>query len=43
MKPHIYKQIALPLMIFTDQPNLSVNNGVHVSLHPNYHLQSCTL
>ena len=26
-------------MIFTDQPNLSVNSGVHGSLHPNCHHQ----
>ena len=25
--------------IFTDQPNLSVNSGVHASLHPNCHHQ----
>ena len=26
-------------LIFTDQPNLSVNPGVHASLHPNCHHQ----
>ena len=26
-------------LIFTDQPKLSVNSGVHASLHPNYHHQ----
>ena len=26
-------------LIFTDQPNLSVNSGVHASLHPNCHHQ----
>ena len=26
-------------LIFTDQPNLSVNSGVHTSLHPNCHHQ----
>ena len=26
-------------LIFTNQPNLSVNSGVHVSLHPNCHHQ----
>ena len=26
-------------LIFTDQPKLSVNSGVHGSLHPNYHHQ----
>ena len=26
-------------LLFTDQPNLSVNSGVHASLHPNYHHQ----
>ena len=26
-------------LVFTDQPNLSVNSGVHVSLHPNCHHQ----
>ena len=26
-------------LVFTDQPNLSVNSGVHVSLHPNCHPQ----
>ena len=26
-------------LIFTDQPNLSVNSGVHASLHPNCHRQ----
>ena len=26
-------------LIFTDQPNLSVNCGVHASLHPNCHHQ----
>ena len=26
-------------LVFTDQPNLSVNAGVHASLHPNYHHQ----
>ena len=34
-------------LIFTDQPNLSVNSGVHASLHPNCHHQivhsSCNL
>ena len=25
--------------IFTNQPNLSVNSGVHESLHPNFHHQ----
>ena len=26
-------------LIFTDQPHLSVNSGIHTSLHPNYHHQ----
>ena len=26
-------------LIFTNQPNLSVNSGVHASLHPNCHRQ----
>ena len=26
-------------LVFTDQPNLSVNSGVHASLHPNCHHQ----
>ena len=26
-------------LIFTDQPNLSVNSGVHASLHSNCHHQ----
>ena len=26
-------------LIFTDQPNLSVNSGVHASLHPKCHYQ----
>ena len=26
-------------LIFTDQPNLSVNSGIHASLHPNSHHQ----
>ena len=26
-------------LIFTDQPNLSENSGVHASLHPNCHHQ----
>ena len=26
-------------LIFTNQPNLSVNSGVHASLHPNCHHQ----
>ena len=26
-------------LIFTSQPNLSVNSGVHLSLHPNCHYQ----
>ena len=26
-------------LIFTDQPNLSVNSGIHTSLHPNCHHQ----
>ena len=26
-------------LVFTDQPNLSVNSGVHVSLPPNHHHQ----
>ena len=26
-------------LIFTDQPNLSLNSGVHASLHPNCHHQ----
>ena len=26
-------------LVFTDQPNLSVNSGVHASLHPNSHHQ----
>ena len=26
-------------LVFTDQPNLSVNSGVHASLHPNCHYQ----
>ena len=26
-------------LIFTDQPSLSVNSGVHASLHPNFHHQ----
>ena len=24
-------------LVFTDQPNLSLNSGVHASLHPNCH------
>ena len=27
------------VLIFTNQPNLSVNYGLHASLHPNCHLQ----
>ena len=27
------------VLIFTDQPNMSINYGVHASLHPNYHHQ----
>ena len=27
-------------LIFTDQPNLSVNSGIHASLHPNCHHQT---
>ena len=26
-------------LIFTDQPSMSVNSGVHASLHPNCHHQ----
>ena len=26
-------------LLFTDQPNCSVNSGVHASLHPNFHHQ----
>ena len=26
-------------LVFTDQPNLSINSGVHASLHPNCHHQ----
>ena len=26
-------------LIFTDQPNLSVNSGIYTSLHPNFHNQ----
>ena len=26
-------------LVFTNQPNLSVNSGVHATLHPNYHHQ----
>ena len=38
MTQHISKQIVL-LVVFTDQLNLSVNSGVHASLHPNCHHQ----
>ena len=26
-------------LVFTDQPNLSINLGIHISLHPDYHHQ----
>ena len=37
---HIQKNISFCIdFIFTDQPNISVNYGVHGSLHPNCHHQ----
>ena len=37
---HIQKNISFCIdFIFTDQPNISVNHGVHGSLHPNCHHQ----
>ena len=37
---HIQKNSSACIdLIFTDQPNMSVNNGVHASLHPNCHHQ----
>ena len=42
MNQHIFKQTSPPVYIdltFTDQPNLSINSGVHSSLHQNCHHQ----
>ena len=36
---NIYKQVTCIGLIFTDHPNLSVNSGVHASLHTNCHHQ----
>ena len=37
---HIQNNISSCVdLIFTDQPNMSVNYGVHASLHPNCHHQ----
>ena len=37
---HIQRQSSYCTdLIFTDQPNLSVNSGIHTSLHPNCHHQ----
>ena len=37
---HIQRQISSCIdLIFMDQSNISVNLGIHISLHPNYHHQ----
>ena len=41
MNQHVSKQNSSSIidLVFTDQPNLSANSGVHASLHPNCHHQ----